>query len=47
MLRAGFEPTVLVFESAETLRVLDRSATVIAEEGIEFINMVYMNFHVS
>jgi hypothetical protein len=29
MPRVGFEPTILVFERAKTVRVLDRAATVI------------------
>jgi hypothetical protein len=34
MPRAGFEPTILVFERAKTVHALDRAATLIGTEDV-------------
>jgi hypothetical protein len=40
MPRVGFEPTIVVFERAKTVHVLDRAATVIGEDDMYLVKLV-------
>jgi hypothetical protein len=44
MPRLGFEPTIPVFERAETVHALDRAATV---TGIQMSTLLYFSRHCS
>jgi hypothetical protein len=38
----GFEPTILVFERAKTVHILDRAATVIGAYATAPLNLLYV-----